>query len=78
MFAVKGNKMTENKLPRYILRRFNVKAAAMLISLIFCVAGIVMILMGIKDQGVIDLKTPFISGQAKSGFVGMSDLLIME
>ena len=63
--------MIYNKSFQFILRKLNVKAVAMLNSFLLALFGTIMIFMGIKDQGMIDLKAPFISGHAKSGFVGI-------
>jgi hypothetical protein len=53
------------------LRKANPKASAMLIAFGLMLAGSVMIFREIKDEGAIDIKAPFITGKAKSGFVGV-------
>lgn len=47
------------------------KAAGMAIALILTLCGALMIFQNIRDEGFIDIKTPFITGHAKSGFVGV-------
>jgi len=59
------------ELLRYILNRLNVKAIAMLICVLLVIGGGLMIFTGIKDDGFIDVKSPFLTGQVKSGFVGV-------
>lgn len=56
---------------RWLKGKLNLKAGDIFSSFYLGISGVVMIFMGIQDVGFIDLKTPFITGQAKSGFVGM-------
>ncbi|MBA3569721.1 MAG: hypothetical protein H0W28_10315 [Pyrinomonadaceae bacterium] len=60
----------------YMLSRFNAKAAAMLIALLLACGGIAMIFLGIKETGTLDVKTPFLTGELRSGFVGLFLILI--
>lgn len=59
------------ELIHYIVTRLNVKAIGMLICLLLVMGGALMIFTGIKDDGFIDVRSPFLTGQAKSGFVGV-------
>lgn len=43
----------------------------MLVALVLAISGCFMISVGLTDEGMIDVKTPFITGQIKTGFVGM-------
>jgi hypothetical protein len=54
-----------------LLAIVSTRAAAMGIAFLLAACGCAMIFAGIRDQGAIDIKTPFITGQAKSGFVGV-------
>jgi hypothetical protein len=56
---------------RTLLKKINSRAVAMLIAVILAVSGIVMIFNQITDQGMIDIKSPVLSGKLTSGFVGM-------
>jgi hypothetical protein len=47
------------------------KAAGMCVAFLLTLGGCLMIFQNIRDDGFIDVKTPFITGQAKSGFVGV-------
>ena len=49
-----------------------IPAAVLIVALLTCVAGITMVFMQIKDAGTVDLRTPFLDGTVKSGFVGIS------
>ena len=60
----------------YILSRFNAKAAAMLIAFLLACGGIAMIFLGIRETGSLNVKTPFLTGELKSGFVGLFLILI--
>src|SRR5262245_50421730 len=62
----------EKETTETLLRKINTKAFAMNGALLLIIAGIFMILKGIKDQGSIDLKAPFLTGKVESGFVGIS------
>lgn len=53
-------------------RKLNVLSFAMGVAVIMCVIGIVMIFSGIKDTGSIDFSSPFATGKATSGFVGVT------
>jgi hypothetical protein len=55
-----------------ILRKLNAKAFAMFGALLLICTGSFMIFKGIKDQGSIDLKAPFLTGKVESGFVGIT------
>ena len=55
----------------YVLERLNVKAVSMTLSVFLGISGCMMIVMGIRDTGSIDIRTPFLTGEAKSGFVGV-------
>ena len=61
---------------RMLLAKVNPKSIAMTIALILSILGCIMIFMGIKDDGLIDVTTPFITGKVKSGFIGISLLFI--
>ncbi|MBU1340480.1 MAG: hypothetical protein KKE44_04485 [Proteobacteria bacterium] len=53
-------------------RKLNVLSFAMGVAALLCVLGAVMIFSGIKDSGSIDFSSTFATGQAKSGFVGVT------
>ena len=55
-----------------IIDKINVKSASLLISFVTIVSGIIMVILQIKDEGFIDIKSAVISGQIKSGFVGIT------
>ena len=59
------------KIQSGILNKINARAVGMFLGFLLCVAGILMIFAGIKDDGFVDVKTPFVTGQARSGFVGL-------
>lgn len=53
-------------------RKLNVLSFAMGLSISLGFIGAIMIFLGIKDDGAIDFSAPFATGQAKSGFVGVT------
>ena len=55
----------------FLSKKVNVRGISMLIALVIAISGSVMIYKGIKDEGAIDIKSPFVSGQLRSGFVGV-------
>jgi len=59
------------KLQSSILNKINAKAVGLVLAFVLCLAGVLMIFAGIKDDGFVDVKTPFLTGQARSGFVGL-------
>jgi hypothetical protein len=65
--------MQEPKESRFdvLLRKANPKAFAMVFAFGLLLTGAAMIFQGIKDEGAIDIKAAFITGQVKSGFVGV-------
>jgi hypothetical protein len=65
----------DSLLSKILTKLVSTKSAAMGIALLLTVCGCTMIFQNIRDDGFIDIKTPFITGKAKSGFVGV--LLIM-
>ena len=54
-----------------LLKKLTVRSFMMSICVFLAVSGVVMIFLRIKDIGSIDFKTPFITGKAESGFVGI-------
>ncbi|RUR32665.1 hypothetical protein [Vreelandella nanhaiensis] len=53
-------------------RKLNVLNFSMGLAIFLGVIGEIMIFLGIKDEGSIDFSAPFATGQAKTGFVGIS------
>ena len=61
-----------NQLIDILNRKLNVLSFAMALAILLCIIGATMIFLGIKDHGSIDFSSPFATGQAKSGFVGVT------
>jgi len=59
------------KIPESILDRINVKSVSLLVAILMIMSGIFMIMLGIKDDGFVDIKSALVNGQIKSGFVGV-------
>ena len=64
------DRVTQHLVLQIISTVLSTRAAAMGIAFVLAIAGCSMIFSGIKDEGSIDLRTPLVTGQAKSGFVG--------
>jgi hypothetical protein len=55
-----------------VLRKSNPKAFAMVLSMGLAFAGAIMIFNGVKDDGIIDVKAAFVTGQFRTGMVGVT------
>ncbi len=62
----------ELKISRIILDKMNTQSISMLIALVIVISGIIMVILQIRDEGLIDIKSSIVSGQVKSGLVGIS------
>jgi hypothetical protein len=60
----------------YFLRRINTRALTLLVALILSVGGLLLVYLGIKDDGFIDLKSAFIEGKLRSGLVGVTIIFL--
>ena len=61
---------------RYLIWRFDAKAAAFLLAFVLVTAGICMVYSGIRDEGYIDVKSALGEGKLKTGFVGVVVLFL--
>lgn len=55
-----------------VIDRFNIKSASMLFAFVLIISGIVMIILGIKDKGIIDIKMAILTGRLETGSIGLS------
>lgn len=55
-----------------ILDKIHIRSGVLLVAIFFSVLGVYMIMNGVKDDGFIDLSSAFVSGQVKSGLVGVT------
>jgi hypothetical protein len=55
-----------------LLGKMHIRSGALLVGAFFSVVGVLMIYHGVKDDGFIDLQSAVVSGQIKSGLVGVT------
>jgi uncharacterized membrane protein len=55
-----------------IVDKLHIRSGVLVVGAILVLLGVYLILSGIKDDGFIDLNSAFISGQVKSGLVGVT------
>ena len=55
-----------------LLEKIHIRSMSLLLGGLFAIAGILMTIYGIKDEGFIDLQSALISGKLKTGFVGVT------
>lgn len=61
---------------RAILDKLNAQSVLLFLAAVLLVAGVIFIHRGVKDDGAVDLTTPFITGKLRSGFVGITLLFL--
>ena len=54
-----------------LLEKLNVRSGSLALAGLMVVGGIAMALMGLRDDGQVDLRTPFLTGQLKTGSLGV-------
>lgn len=52
--------------------KLNLKSALAVLALILCSSGVVLVFKQIRDTGVVDIKTPILTGKLETGFVGVT------
>jgi hypothetical protein len=55
-----------------LLEKIHIRSVSLLLGGLFAIAGILMTIYGIKDEGFIDIQSAIISGKLKTGFVGVT------
>lgn len=55
-----------------LLEKIHIRSVSLLLGGLFAIAGILMTIYGITDEGFIDLQSVLISGKLKTGFVGVT------
>jgi hypothetical protein len=63
--------MADMSMRQSLARKLNVRSAALMIAAMMVLFGCLMVKQGLRDDGAIDIRSPFLSGQVKSGFVGV-------
>ena len=69
---VETHRTVDYKILDHILQKIHSRSLSRVIAFTMALAGIAMIFLQIKETGVIDIKSQFLSGKLQSSFVGIS------